>query len=479
MKKVIFVFALILGVCLNAQTKLEDINEKINKGEFTAAIRLIDEKIANEDLNVIEIYDLQFEKERLLRIKKDFRRTEKDILDYVDQYYPDATVNDLKKWEDDGTLEYKIIDGQKLYFNRAHANLFRVNKQAKQKKIDTDGFQKDELDLFIEKYMPHVIDEAKASDDNLVMPVTMKLNYKLVVDADVVPAGEVIRCWLPYPRELNKRQVDIKLLGANDDNYIISPEDYVHSSLYMEKKTVAGQKTVFEYEMQYTAYNEWHELDPNEIKPYNKESELYKKYTTERLPHIVFTDKVKELSKEIVGSETNPIIASKKIYKWINDNIPWAGAREYSTIRNISDYCLTNGWGDCGIKTLTFMTLCRYNGIPAKWQSGWMLHPGSINLHDWGEVYFEGIGWVPVDQSFGLVDSDDEDVKWFYLGGIDAFHFVVNDDYSQGFYPAKIYPRSETVDFQRGEVEWKGGNLYFDQWDYFMNVEYLDQDFSE
>ena len=130
--------------------------------------------------------------------------------------------------------------------------------------------------------------------------------------------------------------------------------------------------------------------------------------------------------------------------------------------------------GDCGIKTLAFITLARYNGIPARWESGLMLHPGSWNLHDWGEAYFEGVGWVPIDQSFGLTDSDDEDVKWFFFGGNDAYHFIVNSDYGQPLYPAKIYPRSETVDFQRGEVEWKGGNLYFDKWDYNIDVEYLD-----
>ncbi len=118
------------------------------------------------------------------------------------------------------------------------------------------------------------------------------------------------------------------------------------------------------------------------------------------------------------------------------------------------------------------MTLCRYNGIPAKWQSGWMLHPPEINLHDWGEIYFEGFGWVPVDQSFGLQESNDENVKYFYLGGMDPYRLIVNDDISTPFYPAKIYPRSETVDFQRGEVEWRGGNLYFDKWNYKMNVQY-------
>jgi hypothetical protein len=129
--------------------------------------------------------------------------------------------------------------------------------------------------------------------------------------------------------------------------------------------------------------------------------------------------------------------------------------------------------GDCGIKTLLFITLCRYNGIPARWQSGWMLHPGNVNLHDWGEIYFEGIGWIPVDQSFGIIDSEIEDAKYFFFGGTDQFHMIVNEDYSDQFYPQKNYERSETVDFQRGELEWRGGNLYFDKWNYNMKVEYL------
>ena len=49
----------------------------------------------------------------------------------------------------------------------------------------------------------------------------------------------------------------------------------------------------------------------------------------------------------------------------------------------------------------------------------------------------------------------------------------MNDDYSQALYPAKIHFRSETIDFQRGEVEWEGGNLYFDQWDYQFDVEVI------
>ena len=50
---------------------------------------------------------------------------------------------------------------------------------------------------------------------------------------------------------------------------------------------------------------------------------------------------------------------------------------------------------------------------------------------------------------------------------------IVNSDYSMPLVPEKKYPRSETVDFQRGEVEWEGGNLYFSQWSYHMDIDYL------
>jgi hypothetical protein len=118
--------------------------------------------------------------------------------------------------------------------------------------------------------------------------------------------------------------------------------------------------------------------------------------------------------------------------------------------------------------------MARCAGVPAKWQSGWMMHPGNLNLHDWAEIYYEGIGWVPVDQSFGRVESalGNDEVYYFYTKGIDAYRMIVNQDISAPLFPAKIYPRSETVDFQRGEVEWKGGNLYFDRWNYDMEVKY-------
>ena len=96
-------------------------------------------------------------------------------------------------------------------------------------------------------------------------------------------------------------------------------------------------------------------------------------------------------------------------------------------------------------------------------------------MHDWGMIYFEPFGWMPMDVDFGLRKTDDEKFKWFYLSGMDSYRLIFNDDISKPFWPEKHYARSETVDSQRGEVEWNGGNLFFDQWSWNMEWELVSQ----
>ena len=234
-----------------------------------------------------------------------------------------------------------------------------------------------------------------------------------------------------------------------------------------------GEPTRFSETFELTSSAEWHDLRPEDVQPYDTTTTLYRTYTAERESHIRFTPRLRALAAQLTEGETNPLFQARRLFRWVNDQFPWASAREYSTIENIPEYVLDNGHGDCGQVTLLFLTLCRICGIPAHFQSGFMLHPDAWNLHDWGEIYFEGVGWVPVDQSFGIPTfARNEAETWFFLGGIDAWRMVVNSDYGQPLVPKKRYPRSETVDFQRGEVEWDGGNLYFNQWDYTLEITY-------
>jgi len=452
----------------------------IENGDFTKATKLIKNKLENEPKLSDELKNqLAFEIERMERIKKDFTKTESNVLDYLIKYIPDVSKSQLQKWEKSRALETKLIDGEKRYFNLAARNLFRLDKECKiiwnefhykNPKGPEPSIETVELDKFNRKMM----EISSTSNKRYNLPNRFKINYSIAVDADVVPDGEVVRCWLPFPREIAERQTDIKLINTEPENYKLADPGKLQRTIYFEKPAVKNEKTVFSAEYEFTNRGASVKIDPEKVKPVEANSEIAP-FSQEVPPHIVFTDELKKLSNKIVGDETNPYKVSQKLYKWIDTNIPWASAREYSTIRNIPGYCIENMHGDCGIKDLTFITLCRLNGIPARWQSGWEFQPpGHNNMHDWGMIYFEPYGWMPLDVDYGLRKTDDEKFKWFYIGGMDSYRLIYNDDISQPFWPEKKHVRSETLDSQRGEVEWDGGNLYFDQWDWNMKWELIE-----
>jgi len=451
----------------------EQIEKRIEKGDFAEAKKMIRFALTNDSLTPQQRYDLNFKIDRLDRIEQDFSEVDTAVLAYIKKFHPNVTPEEIAKWEKSNALENMTINGQKRYFYNAGRNLFRIDSVARKYFEGANGRQSDSLDRLLVKYIPSVL-ATRTVNSFLLAPVKMKIKYAISVKPDEVPAGEVIRVWMPYPRTDVAAHTDINLISTSQPLYIIAPDSEIHKSIYMEGVAVAGKPTVFAYELSYTSYNQYFSFKPEDIVPYNTHSKIYQEYTSENAPQIVFSEKIKAAVKEVVGDETNPYLKVKKIFEWININFPWASAREYSTIPNIPEYVLANRHGDCGQVSLLFITMARCAGVPAKWQSGWMMHPGNKNLHDWAEVYYDGIGWVPVDQSFGrIAGAPDDDSYYFFTKGLDAYRMIVNQGISGNFYPAKIHPRSETVDFQRGEVEWKGENLYFGRWRYKMEIEYL------
>lgn len=406
------------------------------------------------------------------RIRLDFSLTEDQFLKRIESYkipFNDSILNvwDKKKW-----TEWRNIDGEKRYFNRSASNLLLLKMfyEDKEKQILSNSRDPEMVERL--DHTRHVIGAWQAKPDS-VNPVKMKITYTITIDADAVPDGGIIRCWMPFPKEIHPRQDNVEILSASDVDFILAPDSVIHRSVYMEEKALKGIETIFMLSFSYQSSAQYIDLKSSKALPYNKESSLFKKYTSEELPHICFTENVRRVADSIAAPDDTPAEIVSKIYLWFKENIPWTGALEYSTMQNIPEYVLENRRGDCGMQTFLYMSMLRYKGIPVRWQSGWKLPPDHINLHDWCEVYFEGTGWVPSDISYDLQYSEDKTLKEFFMSGIDSYRMIVNDGVAGRLYPPKEHMRSEPYDFQRGEVEWSGGNLYFDKWDYRMDIEYL------
>lgn len=405
------------------------------------------------------------------RLRHDFTQTHDRVKAYIQRYIPNVTDEQMEQWEKTGALETHYIGGKKMYFHSAGPNLFRTDPKCRQIKEAKDGITHDGYWDADRKDIPAIMFGAANDPWRRAEPRKLRVRYTITVKADAVPDGETIRCWMPFPRTDKKRQTDVRLLSTSQDDFVRSPISHDHSTLYMERKAEKGKPTVFSEEFEYTSHGSWFDLKPEDVKPYDTSTALYRKYTANRRRHIIVSPRMQHLADSITQGISNPLLQARAIFRHINDNYPWASAREYSTIPNIPEYVIDNHHGDCGQVTLLFLTLCRAKGIPGHFESGFMMHPGNTNLHDWAEIYFEGVGWVPVDQSFGIpYFANDDATRHFFLGGIDGWRMIVNSDFGMPLYPTKKFTRSETVDFQRGEVEWRGGNLYFDKWRWNLEV---------
>jgi len=391
------------------------------------------------------------------RVLSDFSLTFEEGADKIIAAHPGLTRDDVRSFADKKYVEVRNIDGVERMHRKSVKNVELLNP-------DFNGGWKYRGWNASPKRISYVDSVLRYHKGELPDGAAHRVRYSYTISVPTVDAlkGDTLRVWMVYPMDTD-RQSDIRLISSSHPAVISNTEQSDHRSIYFEAPA-ADSVTTFTYEAEFTTRGQFFHPDSilAGLRPYDKESAVYKKYTAFDNPHIIRAD---SLARAIVGDETNPFRCSELVYDYIIRHFPWAGAREYSTLECIPQYVIDEKHGDCGQVSLLYISLMRTLGIPARWESGWMLHPGELNLHDWAEVYFEGVGWVPVDTSFGrYTSSSDPDVQTFYSHGMDAHRLAANRTVSGEFFPRKRFVRSETVDAQMGEVECSKGNIFYPGW---------------
>lgn len=470
-------FVLWVFLALPAGTAMAEDNSSIqamiDRGEFASAEQLLQSLISDPAAPVTGGPAVQLE--ILRRIRHDFSLDEQTVLQQVRRTIPDVNTADLARWREANELQSRMIDGKVRYFRRAVSNLYRFSDDARKRRDEHAGpAGKSNSEKFrFTEHIAKLVKLAESTDQKELYPVRHRVTYELSVAADHprVKPGAIVRAWLPYPQTY-RQQRDVQLIDSQPSVTLIAENGAPHRTLYFEH--VIDEAKVapsFRAEFQFVTSAYCPKLDPRLVEPYDIAGALYQQYTSERLPHIEFSPEVRSLAAEIVQQETNPLSKATRIFRWVSNNIPWCGEMEYCIIPSLSAKGLRARRGDCGVQGMTFITLCRAVGVPARWQSGWETKPGEENMHDWSEIYVEPWGWLPVDASYGVREHDDERVQNFLCGRMDPYRMIVNLDYAQPLQPAKTSFRSEPNDFQRGEIEIDGHNLYFNEWRWRFDVE--------
>ncbi len=419
-------------------------------GNFELACELID-KLLKKDVPIELKKRLEYEKERIKRLKLEYPYDKKEALQLLSREIKDFKSKEFDKWIQEGLIDYLVIEGELKFPRRFVANLFFLDKEleARRKKIDKT---REEMRELLNKRIDEILETGKVKKYKIRAKIEVELNFE---------PKEKIKCWLPFPRVGN--QVESAKLVSASHKYYLAKENAPQRTIYFEE---IDKKFFVEFE--YVIRESFTKVNPDELSFTVPRS--CKKYLQEEPPHIVFTPYIRRLASSIVGNETHPYFKAKRIYDWITLNVNYTFVREYSTYENLSEYCLTNLQGDCGVQALAFITLLRAVGVPAKWQSGWYVTPKYAGPHDWAMFYCGR--WFFADLSFGgrFKDKEKEHLRKFYFGNLDGWRMIANSCFGGAFDPPKKHFRSDPCDNQRGELETEKRNIYYNEFEYKIEV---------
>ncbi|HEY5910955.1 MAG TPA: transglutaminase-like domain-containing protein [Verrucomicrobiae bacterium] len=480
--KTIRVAASVLVLCVLAgaravaqQDTLSRADELERQGSFQEAAKTLSAALESNTNSPAQRKQLEFERDRLERIRKDFPWTQEALFAELKKNVRGLSNEEFGRWVKEGRFDSREIDGTRLFMGSSVGNLFWRYPELSPRRMppkDTRAVERRSWETCVA--IKHAaITERKP----YVLPKRFRVAMTVTAEPNAAPNGEIIRAWLPIPREY-PFQGDFSLLATSALLKQMDAKDSAIRSALLEKPAVKDKPTSFKIDYEYTAHGVWFNVDPTRVRPFDGQDATLKQFTSEA-PHIVFTPEMRALSDRIAGTESNLYLKAKKFHDWIAENIKYSFALEYSTMRNIGEYCRSHGYGDCGQEALLFMTLCRLNGIPARWQSGWNTFPGAKSIHDWAEIYVAPYGWIPVDPYMGifamryatsLTPAQRREIRDFYFGGLDQYRMIANSDHNQRLNPPKESMRSDNVDFQRGELEWGNHNIYLDEYSYQLEV---------
>lgn len=423
----------------------EDIAKLKAVGEYDRVERIIDKRL-EKDLPVALRKRLEQEKEILPIIRDSYPHTYEAALSLFKDNIADFKTEEFESLRDEDALDWVYLDSEIHFRENILQNIMKTRPNYAKRCTNPELLDK-RTNLLNETM--HKMKEKGELTYHIRLRATLK------VKPEAQKPGEKIRVHLPLPIEYAQVK-NFRLIDTSHKSALVNEPDHPARTVYFEKEYEADEEFYVEYEFDnHMVYKNPLPEEVDEAQPTF--------YTEEQLPHIKFSPYIKSVAKEIIGNETNPLEKARLIYEYITKNVMYSFVRPYYTITDIPTYALTGFKGDCGIQALTFITLCRAVGVPARWQAGLYTNPETIGNHDWAQFYVAPFGWLYADTSFGgSAYRTGEEERWkFYFGNLEPFRMPAVSDFQHDFTPALDFSRNDPYDNQNGEAEFESGKLTY------------------
>ena len=417
----------------------DDIRRHQLAGNYDEAIRLIDLRLAQNNLPKCIRGSLVAYREMFERLPNEFRYTKDEALAIVQKKIPDFTMEDLEKQIDLRNVHFIYVNGEMRILRSFDETLFSVVDEVYNRVPPKDPNAPAPIN-----YTDHamaIMKEKGFMTNRITVRQTMKLKDELFTP------GMFMRAHLPVAAACNQ-QSDIKIEKIFPEGAVVSPED-------SEQRTVCWELNAQENPEFTVEYSYLHKEVYKDAYHGTGKAGVYDFDLEEQAPHIVFTPFIRTLCAELTEGIDDPLMKARAFYDFITKNMKYTHVPEYYCIETIPEGCARNYNGDCGVFALLFITLCRCAGIPARWQSGMSANPKWVLCHDWVEFYVEPYGWMYVDASYGTTANrlGKQERREFLFGNLDPYRMVANRKFQVNFDIPKIHWRADPYDNQEGELE--------------------------
>jgi transglutaminase-like putative cysteine protease len=410
---------------------------------------------------------LTAEREIMRRIPLHYSLNEEEAVAKMQQQVEGFTTEEFRALVAAGRIDWRFVNGEKHFLRRFDQTLLDCDPAmaARRKAEATAGTPSaDSAESPKERRArwQKTMRESGSASARITLHSEIKMSDEAFAAALAKAKAEGrdtvhLRVWLPLPAAC-PAQSDITLDCFSEPPTHIAAEDAPQRTAYWEKDLAENRAFTAEYS--YTSMAAY--ADPLDFEP-DKEQPVF--FVSEEAPHIVFTPYLRALAAQLTDGVTDPARKAKRIYDFVTLNVKYHYQPAYFVLDALPDHCARDRRGDCGIMALTFITLCRIAGIPAKWQSGLAVSPDHCGCHDWAMFYIAPKGWMYADCSYGasMARAGEEAQRLHYFGSIDPGRMVANRAFGAPFDPPMYGWRDDPYDNQTGEIEADGVGLYGDE----------------
>ena len=290
----------------------DDIARRKAWGDFEGAIRLIDLRLAQDNLSEAMRACLTAEREIICRIPQNYPFDRAAALAVVRGHIPDFTEEEFDERVDAGKISWLYVNGEMHFLDRFFETLCKADPSfAVRAGVQVHGVESVTKEQG-EGRLDHV---HRRMRENGKIANRIRIRASVRVKDEVFTPGMFVRVHLPLPAAC-EQQSDIRIEALYPPNGRPAPEDALQRTVCWEETMTENHEFSVEYSYVHTArYHDVSAIEPDAAQPCFD--------TGEEAPHIIFTPYLRALVQALTEGVDSLLERARIFYDFITLNMKY------------------------------------------------------------------------------------------------------------------------------------------------------------